>query len=261
MASTLMNAITETVRKRLGDSGLPELREFFLHDPLPSELEDGGKLITLSFREDVEELLPRWETDLPCLISAVVCTLTTFIPGLTAVSVRIGDTPVTELGNAQYHSDVILGGLVQRNAAARFLAGNAVVFMEKDGALIRCDKPVEQQMSDSPRAMIRALIEGPDRKDRENGVRSPLPGAITEDDVLGIAAEGDTLLVNLSDSFRQGIREHGPEKEAIVCYSMVNTLCLNSVLRRVCFFFEGVQEEKIAGEIYWAGTFMYNPQI
>ena len=109
--------------------------------------------------------------------------------------------------------------------------------------------------------MIRALIEGPDRKDRENGVRSPLPGAITEDDVLGIAAEGDTLLVNLSDSFRQGIREHGPEKEAIVCYSMVNTLCLNSVLRRVCFFFEGVQEEKIAGEIYWAGTFMYNPQI
>ena len=39
---------------------------------------------------------------------------------------------------------------------------------------------------------------------------------------------------------------------------MVNTLCRNTGMRRVRFFFEGEQVETIAGEIYWAGEFMYN---
>ena len=39
---------------------------------------------------------------------------------------------------------------------------------------------------------------------------------------------------------------------------MVNTLCRNTGLKRVCFFFEGKQVETIAGSIYWAGEFLYN---
>ena len=57
------------------------------------------------------------------------------------------------------------------------------------------------------------------------------------------------------------IREYGAEKEALLCYSMVNTLCLNSGMKRVCFFFDGEQTETIAGEIYWGGEFIYNPGL
>jgi hypothetical protein len=32
-------------------------------------------------------------------------------------------------------------------------------------------------------------------------------------------------------------------------------------MKRVCFFFEGEQTERIAGEIYWAGEFLYNPEV
>ena len=32
-------------------------------------------------------------------------------------------------------------------------------------------------------------------------------------------------------------------------------------MKRVCFFFEGEQAEEIAGGIYWAGEFMFNPDM
>ena len=39
---------------------------------------------------------------------------------------------------------------------------------------------------------------------------------------------------------------------------MVNTLCKNTGMKRVRFFFEGEQVEYVAGTLYWAGEFMYN---
>ena len=261
MAETLLSALSEAVRSRNGDGDLPELAEYLLHLPVTSELEDGGKLVTVSFRENIGEMLEKWDTDLPCLIAAVTCTLTTFIPGVAAVCVRIGDKPVTEMSNDRYSTGTILGGLVHRSDAEIFLTGSISVFFEKDGKLTVCSKPVERELADSPRVMLEALIEGPDRKERESGVSATMPEAISEDDILGIASEGDMLLVNLSEVVRSEIRSAGPEKEALLCYSMVNTLCLNSGLRRVCFFFEGQQAEYVAGEIYWGGEFIYNPGI
>ena len=67
--------------------------------------------------------------------------------------------------------------------------------------------------------------------------------------------------MNLSGDFRDMIRDYGGDREALLCYSMVNTLCYNSGMRRVCFFFDGVQAETIAGDIYWSGEFIYNPGI
>ena len=70
--------------------------------------------------------------------------------------------------------------------------------------------------------------------------------------------EDDTLLVNLSESFRAEIQAQGETAETLICYSMVNTLCKNTGMKRVRFFFEGEQVEYVAGVIYWAGEFMYN---
>ena len=73
-----------------------------------------------------------------------------------------------------------------------------------------------------------------------------------------LGAEGDTLLVNLSENFRAEIQAQGGEAETLICYSMVNTLCKNTGMKRVRFFFEGAQVETVAGTLYWAGEFMYN---
>ncbi len=259
LAATLVDAVNEAVHRKNGDAGLPNLSDYMLHMPVTSVLDDGGKLITVSFRDNIRDLAEEWNTDRSCLIAAVVCTLSTFVPGVTAVCVRVGDTLMTEMDSTRYSVGTILGGLVRRETAEMFLTGSANVFYEKNGRLAMCEKPVERDMTDSPRAALEAILEGPDSRERAAGFRPTIPEGVSGDDILGIAAEDDMLLVNLSDTFREEIRAAGPEKEGLLCYSIVNTLCLNSGMKRVCFFFEGAQTETIAGSLYWGGEFIYNP--
>ncbi len=259
LAATLVGAVNEAMHRKNGDAGLPNLADYMLHMPVTSVLDDGGKLITVSFRDNIRELAEEWNTDRSCLIAAVACTLSTFVPGVTAVCVRVGDTLMTEMDSTRYSVGTILGGLVRRETAEMFLTGSANVFYEKNGRLAMCEKPVERDMTDSPRAVLEAILEGPDRREREAGILPTIPDGVSGDDILGIAAEGDMLLVNLSETFRKAIENAGPDKEMLLCYSIVNSLCLNSGMKRVCFFFEGKQAETIAGGLYWGGEFMYNP--
>ena len=261
LSSMLLNAMSEIVRGKTESDNVPDLWEYMVHEPVSSEMEEGGKLITLSFREDLQELADGWNTDIPCLAAAVTLTLTTFVPGTAAVCIRIGDKPLTELDSGRFRVGTILGGLMRRNLFESFLTGSITVFFEKDGRLIRMEKPVDGEEADSPRAQLNALIQGPDDRDTENGVTSALAGSIREDDILGIAPEEDTMLVNFSSRCKEVIAALGPEKEMLLCYALVNTLCENNGMKRVCFFFEGKQTEWIAGEIYWAGEFLYNPEV
>ncbi len=261
LSSTLLNAISETVRGETDSDNVPDLWEYMVHEPVANEMEEGGKLITLSFRDDLQELAEGWQTDIPCLAAAVTLTLTTFVPGTTAVCFRIGDTPVTELNSGRFRIGTVLGGLMRRGMFSTFLTGNTTVFFEKDGRLVRTEKTLDRETADSPRAQLAALMQGPDSRDLEKGITSPMPEGMREDDLIGIAPEGETMLVNLSGRFRDAIEKQGPEKEMLLCYAMVNTLCENNGMKRVCFFFEGEQTEWIAGEIYWAGEFLYNPEM
>ena len=261
LSSVLLNAMSETVRGETETDNIPDLWEYMVHEPVASEMEEGGKLITLSFREDLQELAEGWHTDVPCLAAAVTLTLTTFVPGTAAVCFRIGDTPVTELNSSRFRTGTILGGLMRRSLFEAFLMGSAEVFLEKDGQLAWAERPVERETADSPRVQMAALMQEPDSREKQKGLVSPIPEEIREDDLLGIAPQGDVMLVNLSSRFREAVAAAGPEKEMLLCYAMVNTLCANNGMKKVCFFFEGEQAEWIAGEIYWAGEFLYNPEL
>ena len=258
LATGLINAVSSVRKSTTGGQNFPELSELMLHSPVTSELEEGGRLITLSLSEDAEEQITAGGGDLACTVAALTYTLTTFIPGIAAVCIRIGDKPITELHTNHFATVTALGGLVKRSMVASFLMGSTTVFFARNGILCECERPVDRQLADNPRAQLCALMEGPDGGEQTEGIVATLPENVREDDILGIRAEGDTLLVNLSEGFRSEIQELGPETEPLICYSMVNTLCRNTGMKRVCFFFEGSQVETIAGAIYWAGEFLYN---
>ena len=258
LAVGLLDSMSDVRRGMAGGLSFPDVRSLLLHEPVTSELEDGGRLITLSLREDAEELLMEGGTDLPCFVAAVTCTLTTFIPGIAAVCIRIGDKPIAELRTDRFEPVTALGGLVTRSAVEPFLMSSTTVFFSRNGILCECERPISRKSADSPRAQLCVLIEGPDLTEQREGILPTLPRGVREDDILGVTAEGDTLLVNLSEGFRSEIQQQGKDAELLICYSMVNTLCRNTGMRRVRFFFEGEQVETIAGEIYWAGEFMYN---
>ena len=261
LASELLDAVSAVHRGVYGEDGLPDLTGLLLHEPLASELEDGGRLITLSLRENTEGILRERGIDFTCLMAAVTYTLTTFIPGVAAVCVRIGDKPVTGLENRHTGAIPVLSGLLKRNLFEKMLMTGTTVFFARNGRLCRSERPLEQTRVDSPRAQLSVLLGGPDERETAQGMTAATPITVGEDDVLGIALADGTLLVNLSEGFRSEIQAFGRENEMLLCYSMVNTLCTNNGVKRVRFYFEGEQVETIAGEIYWGGDFYYNPVL
>ncbi len=258
LATGLIDTVSTVLKSMPAGQNIPEMKSLLLRDPLVTDMEDGTQQIVLSLREDAEERLEEGKTDLACYVAAMTYTLTTFVPNIRNVRFRVGDQTKAVLKSDHFGTVTALGGLFSREAVEPFLKGSITVYFARNGILCECEQPITRRVADSPRAQLCVLMEGPDATERENGIIATLPGGIREDDILGISAEGDTLLVNLSENFREAIRENGAENETLLCYSMVNTLCKNTGMKRVWFYFEGKQEEYIAGTIYWAGEFMYN---
>ncbi len=258
LAVGLIDEISNTRRTLAGGQNFPELKSLLLHEPVLTIQEGGERILTLSLKEDAAEILKEARTDDACFTAAVTLTLTTFIPDIYAVRIRIGDQLVTELKTARFERATALSGLVERRSVQQYLMSSVTVYFARNGILCECERPVASGSVNSLRTQLCALMEGPDPTEEEGGIVPTLPEAVREDDILGISAEGDTLLVNLSEHFRAEIAAQDPEDETMICYSMVNTLCKNTGMKRVRFFFEGEQQEYLAGTIYWAGEFLYN---
>ncbi len=261
LASGLLQEMDQMIASQRGAETATGFPGLLLHEPLTSELEDGGRLITLSFREDLKEILRAEGRDLTCLMAAVNCSLTTFIPGIAAVCIRLGDKPITELDSSRFGKTAVLGGLLKRGAFSRFLMGSTTVYLPREGQLVPVERLVDRRLTDSPRTQIEAMMGETTAEEKAQGIEAALPPEAETNDILGIAATGGVLAVNFSESFRSEIQAFGPEREMLLCYAIVNTLCLNSGFSRVCFFFEGEQVETIAGSVYWAGEFIYNPGL
>ena len=253
--------LLEEMDQVLSEKSIPAVQPLLIHDPVISELDDGGRLVTLSFYEDLEDQLKGIGLDAVCLVAAITYTFTTFIPGVAAVCIRLGEQPVTTLSGTRFGPLTILGGLVRRELFRDFLMDKALVYLKRDGKLTPCEHTLFWRNSDRAREQLLALMEGPTEEERRQEIEPSLPEGLRDDDILGVASEGDTLLVNLSGEFRKAMESLTPEEEMLACYSMVNTLCELTGLRRVCFFFEGEQTETVAGALYWAGTFFYNPSL
>ena len=258
MAATILENLSQGSTYLTGVPDMPDLTGMMTHEPLTSELTDGGRMITLSFRDGADNEWAAMGVDPSCLAAAICYSLTTFIPGVAGISIRIGERPMTSLQNRKVGEIPALGGLLRRSMMTPFLMGRTTVYYTRDGKLAPVEKTVDRERSDSPRAQLAALMEGPGEREQREGLAATMPENVGEEDILGIAVEGDTILVNLSESFRSEIQEWGEAGETLLCYSMVNTLCYNNGAKRVCFFYEGEQVEYIAGRIYWAGVFDYN---
>ena len=84
---------------------------------------------------------------------------------------------------------------------------------------------------------------------------------LKDSDIIGISLDGDTLLINFSNTFLdvgQGITE---DEDRLLVYSLVNTLLHAVNAKRVAFFAGGNPIEGFTDEIYWKGWFLENPGI
>ena len=111
-----------------------------------------------------------------------------------------------------------------------------------------------------PRTLMSLLMAGPTPAERQTRYAAVLPEGLDITDLLGLGAEEDTLLINLSPRFERLIRS-GELSEQLMCYSMVVTLCEALDLNRVRFFFNGEVQDRLGGSISWNGEFILNRSL
>ena len=192
------------------------------------------------------------------LISAVAYTLMTYIPGVTTVHVRVAENEMTGMRQAESGTG-FTGGLMNRSQLTPHLVSRKTVYLTDGETLIPVSRAMTRKESGVPRSLFELLMDGATEKEKTEGIMETLPVGLTEENVLGIALMDDRLLINLDERFAQEIIRFGKDREQLLCYSIVNTLCRNTGATSVTFFFESQQRETLAGSIYWAGQFVYNP--
>lgn len=261
LAEGLTTALSAGAQYLSGVSDMPNLSSLMTAQPQAVDLDDGGRMLSLYFSAGLESYLRQIEVDMPCFISAIIHTMTGFIPSLSYVRIYIGQAPLTSLYSAVHGNLIFQNGLILRQQFAAYPQDQVTLCFSSGNRLKEVLRALPHDQAQNPRALMLALMEGPTQQELDAGYEPVLPEGLTESDILGIALEGDTLLVNLSAHCAELIRTQAASWEQIVCYGMVNTLGQAMGAARVRFFFEGEMLEELGGDIYWGGEFLVNPSL
>lgn len=259
LALELTNALSAGAQYTQGTAKALALSSLLTVDPIVTDLEDGGRLLTLRFNPGLEDRLRQEGVDTACFLAAVHRTLVTFIPLVSAVRVYVGDTQLTSLYSRVHGSTLLPEGVMLRAHFDAYLMRQVTLYMASGSQLQAIQRPMHHAQADSLLALTEQLMAGPTDGEAASGMAAPLPAGLTEEDVLGLGMENGTLLINLSTAFAQAIRSS--DHETLICYSMVNTLCEAAGVERARFFFDGQTVETLAGTLYWGGEFLRSPGL
>lgn len=261
LAEGLTAALSAGAQYLSGVSNMPNLSSLMTAQPQAIDLDDGGRMLSLYFSEGLESYLRQVQVDMPCFISAIIHTMTGFIPSLSHVRIYIGQAPLTSLYSAVHGNLIFQNGLILRQQFASYPQEQVTLYFSSGSRLKEVRRALPYHQAHNPRALLLALMNGPTQQELDAGYEPVLPEGLTEADILGISLAGDTLLLNLSARCAELIRTQAAQWEQIACYAMVNTLGEALGATRVRFFFDGEMLEELGGVIYWGGEFLVNPSL
>ena len=261
LAVSLLSALSAGAQYTEGVCTMPDIASMLVYAPSASDLESGGRLLTLRFIGDLEQRLQEYEIDTACFIASVTQTLLTFIPAVAAVDIYVGTQPLGTLYHATRGSIPIDQGRVRRGTFAGFQCEQVMLYLRRDDSLAPVLRSVSAASAAAPRTLVRLLMNGVTAAESAVGYRPTIPAGPTEHDILGVTIAGDTLLINLSPRFASTVRQLDAQSEQLLCYSIVHTLCAEKGVRRVVFFFGGAPADKLGGAISWGGEFQFSPGL
>ena len=239
---------------------LPGLASLMTAGPAVTDLETGGRMATLRFDPALNAALTERGIDTACFAASLTCTLTTFIPSLTAVQLYMGDQPLTSVSGAVTGSMLYPGGVMRRADFAPLIKGQITIYLPRAGQLQAVTRRLADDDAYHPRTLLLALMAGPTAAEQEAGWSPLLPGGLSDADILGISVEEGTLLVNLSARAAERISESDLDQH-LMCRGLVSALCELMNVRRVRFFFGGDTVQTLNGPIFWGGEFLYAPGL
>ncbi len=259
MITAILRELAAGSSQGISTSLPPLLGDILTKAPTLSDSEEaGGKIIELSFDYSLDDMLEAYLLDRAQCLAAVCCTLCTFFPNVAGIQFTIGDKPVSTLMlTDEFGSSVTFeNGIARRSDFTSLILDERSLYFSGGNQLIETKRPMPYYSCQNPRALIIELAKGAQSYDSVSNLLPIMPASIISDsDILGLAIDDQTLLINMARSFESICAELEPESERILAYSIVNTLCENDRIKEVCFFIAGNQVERLAGGIYWSGFF------
>lgn len=261
LATVLLAALSAGPQYLQAACSMPDLSALMSAAPLVAELDNGGRMVSLYFHVNWEDTLRQRQIDPACFLAAVTDTLCTFIPAVSCVRVQVGASPLTSLYSSRHGSQIFPDGVMTRADFSAYLMDQATLYFASGDSLRAVTRSVPFDETHHPRRLLTLLMDGPTASELDLGLAPVLPSGLGDADILGIALEGDTLLVHLSTRCADLLRGLEGSGEQAACYGMVNTLCRAMDVRRIRFFFGGGMLEELGGMLYWGGEFLHNPGL
>ena len=193
------------------------------------------------------------------LYGSLVLTLTSFLPELDAVRISADGRYVTECDMGTYLAR-FPDGMMRRSDFAHCIGSSAYLcFSNGSGGLTRIECAVSQAGSVSAGSILNAMITLGDSYLID--LRSVFPEGIGAEDVLGVAIDDRTAVVNLSANFYTQCQSLDDERERALIYAMVNSLCELDAIGAVRFLVEGQSVESLVGSVYLRTALLPDPGL
>lgn len=266
MAATLLDALSSGAEQVPNTPACPDLTGM-LQSEITLEETGGSRRIALHFREEFNAALIQAGITRSVMTASLVYTLTTFLPGIDGVEITVGTERITSLtpsgtylgaGETIAFSD---GVMRRRDFVPFLLAECTLYFADSQGSLVKVQRPVPFYEAYSARSLLTQMILGPQPFDSRTGLLSVLPRDLRSADLLGVALDGDTLLLNFSARLPELCAGMNGDAERRMVYALVNTVCELPGVKRAALFIQGQQPDTLAGTLYLPGDFLPDPGV
>lgn len=265
MIETLLDGLSSGAQLLSGVPAVPALAGYLENAPEVLDVAvSGGQQAALHFRASFNDALIAAGIPRSVMLASLTYTITTFVPGISGLTVYIGDELVTAIvpsGVYEGAGETISfgGGLMRRGHFSQFLLSQCTLyFSDGAGKLVATARPVPYYQARSLRYLLTCLLEGPQMSDSVGGLEAVAPADMKDADILGIAVDDKRALINLSQHFMNACEGYDEEKERLLIYAIVNTLTELDSVKSAALFIAGAQPESLCGKLYLPGEFMRN---
>ncbi len=220
----------------------------------PTWLGDGALRLTMDANLlamlETETIRP-WQ-----MYACAACTLLAFLPEAETVEIFVGNARV---GRIESPNEPLTfeDGAMRWEHFARIRSRAVTVYLAAGDRLAPVTRFMTGGAESNPLTRLSQVLSGPQLW--ETGAFRVVPDTVSaEDDILGVALEGQEARVNLSREFIEKCSGLTPQGERNLIYAMVDTLCGIRGVTRVRFYIDGETSETFLSQISLLSPLYYN---